>query len=80
MTVSTADDADRFRTANRAQPHARLHGAVRGQGAQEVLDERQGAAESSAPAGGVSVSASDLGRWIQIQLGHGRLPEGGRLF
>ncbi len=80
MTVSTADDADRFRTANRAQPHARLNGAVRGQGDQEVLDERQGSAESSAPAGGVSVSASDLGRWIQIQLGHGRLPEGGRLF
>lgn len=80
MRVSTSDDADRLRTANRVQPHARLNGAIRGLGDLQPLDERAGSGENSAPAGGVSTSASDLGRWIQIQLAHGKLPGGGRLY
>lgn len=80
MSGSTSDDTDRFRIADRAQPHARLDGPIRGLGRQEVLDERAGSGENSAPAGGVSTSPADLGRWIRIQLAHGRLPEGGRLF
>lgn len=80
MLGSTSDDADRFRTENRAWPHARLNGAIRGLGDQTALDERAGSGDNAAPAGGVSTSANDLGRWIQIQLAHGQLPEGGRLF
>lgn len=80
MFGSTSDDAERFRIANRAWPHARLNGAIRGLGDQVVLDERAGSGDNAAPAGGVSVTAADLGRWIQIQLAQGRLPEGGRLF
>ena len=80
MRDSTSDDADRFRTGNRAQPHARLTGVIRGLGDQEPLDEQAGSGANSAPAGGVSASPSDLGRWIEIQLAHGGLPEGGRLF
>lgn len=80
MLDSTSDDADRFRIDNRAWPHARLNGAIRGLGDQVVLDERAGSGDNAAPAGGVSVTAADLGRWIQIQLAQGRLPQGGRLF
>jgi hypothetical protein len=32
------------------------------------------------PAGGMALSANDLAQWLKIQLGHGALPGGGRLF
>ncbi|MDI9239820.1 serine hydrolase [Lysobacter sp. LF1] len=80
MNVSTTDDASRFATANRVQPHARMDGGMRGVGTQEVLDERRSLGSNAAPAGGVSSSAHDMGRWLSIQLAHGALPEGGRLF
>lgn len=84
MRVSTADDQAHFATANRAQPHARMDGGFRGIGTQEVLDERQGLGRNAAPAGGLSSSASDMARWLIIQLNHGLLPgekaDGKRLF
>lgn len=81
MLHSTGDDNLRFATPDRAQPHARLNGAFRGLGDQEVLDERDDLGRNAAPAGGLAVSANDMARWLLIQLGHGRLPEGDkRLF
>jgi CubicO group peptidase (beta-lactamase class C family) len=81
MLRATADDPPRFATENRAQPHARLNGGLRGIGDQQVLDERDGLARNAAPAGGLAISANDMARWLQIQLGAGKLPEGdGRLF
>lgn len=80
MTVSTADDVSHFATANRAQPHARMNGGLRGAGDQEMLDERDGLGRNAAPAGGLAMSAEDMARWIRIQLGEGALPEGGRLY
>ena len=80
MTVSTSDQDRRFATANRAFPHARLNGGLRGAGEIEHLDERDELGRSSAPAGGLSSSASDMARWLTIQLARGKLPEGGRLF
>lgn len=81
MLHSTSDDPPRFATEDRAQPHARLNGGLRGVGDQEVLDERDGLARNSAPAGGLAVSANDMTRWLLIQLAHGKLPESdGRLF
>ena len=36
---------------------------------------------NAAPAGGLAISANDFARWLLIQLGHGKLPDGdGRLF
>ena len=32
------------------------------------------------PAGGISVSAADLARWMQVQLARGTLPNDGRLY
>ncbi len=78
MSVSTTTDAARLATANRAQPHGRLNGAFRGIGDQEVLDERVTLGANAAPAGGLSSSATDMGRWLAIQLAHGALPGDGK--
>jgi CubicO group peptidase (beta-lactamase class C family) len=81
MLHSTSDEDQRFATVNRAQPHARMNGGLRGAGDQEVLDERDELGRNAAPAGGLAVSANDMARWLQIQLHHGSLPAGtGQLF
>ena len=80
MKNSTGDAVQRLATADRAFPHARIGGAVRGIGAQRVLDERDQLGQSSAPAGLLAISANDMSKWLQLQLAHGRLPDGGRLF
>jgi CubicO group peptidase (beta-lactamase class C family) len=81
MLHSTTDDEPRFATLNRAQPHARVHGVIRGVGEQVELNERDDLGRNAAPAGGLAVSANDLSRWLMIQLHAGRLPgTRGRLF
>ncbi len=76
MTSSTTTLEARFDTANRAWPHARLDGAFRGIGTQEVLDERDALGRNAAPAGGIASSANDMARWMLIQLAQGQLPDG----
>src|SRR3546814_19378349 len=57
-----------------------MEGGLSGAGHQELLDERDELGRNAAPAGGLAMSASDLARWLAIQLAHGKLPEGaGRL-
>jgi len=80
MLHSTSDEAHRFATANRASPHARTGGAIRGIGPLKLLDEHDNLAPASTPAGLLAISANDMARWLQIQLARGALPEGGRLF
>ncbi len=81
MSRSTSDDADPFRTSDRAHPHARLNGPFQGLGDMELLNEREGLGENASPAGGISTSANDIARWLQIQLRRGEFPGGtGRLF
>jgi len=82
MRTATSHEDDRFNTQNRAQPHARLDPRLRGLGAQQVLPEREGLGQVGAPAGGLSWSASDFARWLQVQLALGAAPggEGGRLW
>lgn len=80
MQDSVADSADRFASANRSWPHARLNGALRGAGDQQLLDERDELGRNGAPAGGLAMSARDMATWLRIQLAHGALPDGGRLF
>jgi CubicO group peptidase (beta-lactamase class C family) len=80
MLHSVTTSADRFREPDRVQPHARIHGAIRGLGDVSVLDEHANLGENAAPAGGIATSAADMSRWLLIQLAHGALPEGGRLF
>ncbi|MDB5670868.1 MAG: hypothetical protein JWO25_1827 [Alphaproteobacteria bacterium] len=83
MVNSTTRPARRLATVDRVKPHARLGGPIRGLGTLTVLDEKESSlGENSAPAGSsMMVSAQDMGRWLQIQLGHGKLPDSdGRLF
>ena len=76
MLHSTSDDDARFANANRAYPHARMDGGLRGVGHQEILDERDVLGKNSAPAGGLAISANDFARWVRIQLGGGKLVDG----
>ena len=71
MTSSVTEQKARFANPNRAVPHARLGGSVRGTGEQGALDERKTLGDNAAPAGGLSSSANDLAHWMQVQLGHG---------
>lgn len=81
MHTAVSDENDRFATANRVQPHARLDPRLRGLGAQQVLPEREGLGQVAAPAGGLSWSANDFARWMQVQLGRGALPgDGARVY
>src|SRR5579871_850444 len=80
MLDSTSDDEHRFADPDRAWPHARLNGPMRGLGDQQVLDEKDDLGKSTSPAGGISASAEDMAQWIKIQLGHGAITGGGRLY
>jgi CubicO group peptidase (beta-lactamase class C family) len=81
MLHSTSDNEAQFATADRAQPHARLNGGLRGIGDQSRLDERDDLGRTAAPAGGLAISANDMARWLLIQLDDGKLPGGNdRLF
>ncbi len=74
MGHSTTDEEARFATEDRAQPHARTSGALRGVGDQQRLDEHDDLGRSAAPAGGLAISANDMSRWLLIQLAGGKLP------
>lgn len=80
MTRSTTDSEPRFQTADRAFPHARASGQVRGLGPQQVLNERDELGRNASPAGGLAISANDMAKWLIVQLDHGKLPSGARLF
>jgi CubicO group peptidase (beta-lactamase class C family) len=80
MTDSTTTYEARYADPNHAYPHARVSGAIRGDGPNSVLDEHDELGRNAMPAGGLAMSADDLAQWLKIQLGHGALPGGGRLF
>jgi CubicO group peptidase (beta-lactamase class C family) len=81
MLHSTSDEDARFATPNRARPHARMSSGMRGAGNQELLDERDELGRNAAPAGGLSIGANDMARWLLIQLHAGELSgHSGRLF
>src|SRR3546814_2945772 len=82
MADAVSDETWCVATPDRAHPHGRSDGPVRGLGTQVVLPEREGLGQVAAPAGGLSSSANDLARWLQVQLAHGALPggEGKRLY
>ena len=80
MLEATADKERQLSIPNRAQPHGRVGGPVRGTGPIKLLDETDRLGQAGAPAGLIAASADDLARWLQIQLGHGAIPGGSRLF
>lgn len=80
MMDSAATYEARYASPNHAFPHARVSGIIRGDGANSVLDEHDELGRNAMPAGGLAMSAADLAQWLKIQLRHGALPGGGRLF
>ena len=64
--------------ANRVSLHERNSASLQGLGAQSVLN--RGEAVVIAPAGGINASASDLAKWMNVQLARGKLPDGKQLF
>jgi len=74
MDESTVSDAEFLATADRALPHSRADGPVAGLGTQKPLDAKAAISPNAAPAGGLSISADDMTRWLLTQLGRGRIP------
>jgi CubicO group peptidase (beta-lactamase class C family) len=80
LSTATSDEPTRLGTANRAYPHGRISGGIRGLGPLSQLDERDQLGAASTPAGLLAMSANDLAKWLNIQLSHGKTADGGRLF
>jgi CubicO group peptidase (beta-lactamase class C family) len=80
LSTATSDEPSRLGTANRAFPHGRVSGPIRGLGPLQLLDERDQLGAASTPAGLLAMSANDLSKWLNIQLSHGETANGGRLF
>ena len=80
MTQTTTDNERNFATENRAYPHARMNGGLRGAGDQQLLDERDDLGRNAAPTGGVASSANDLAKWLQVLQGAGTSATGKRIF
>jgi CubicO group peptidase (beta-lactamase class C family) len=80
LLTATSDEPSRLSTVNRAYPHGRVGGPVRGLAPQQLLDETDQLGAASTPAGLLAMSANDLAKWLTIQLSHGKTADGGRLF
>ena len=80
LLTATSDEPTRLATSNRAFPHGRNSGAVRGLGPLQLLDETDQLGAASTPAGLLAMSANDLAKWLKIQLARGKTENGGRLF
>ena len=59
--------------------HAKISSPVRGFGKQSVLTSVM-TGDAFAPAGALMSSANDMGKWLQVQLNHGVMPDGKSLF
>jgi CubicO group peptidase (beta-lactamase class C family) len=64
--------------ANKVALHERNDGPIQGVARQNIL--LHGEAAVIAPAGGINASATDLARWMNVQLAHGKLPDGKQIF
>ena len=73
MNNSTIGPAELAASRNRAEPHARIDGPVRGLGTQVKLGPESDLAPAAGPAGGLAISANDMTGWLQAQLGRGKI-------
>jgi CubicO group peptidase (beta-lactamase class C family) len=63
--------------ANRAWPHARASGAIRGEGPVVALAGPT-LLDNAAPAGAINAGIAELARWLELQLGRGLDPKTGK--
>jgi CubicO group peptidase (beta-lactamase class C family) len=82
MKDTVDSERDAMKSSNHVSLHARLGGVMRGVGGtMQVLPKESGSVEhNAAPAGAINASAVDMARWMQVQLAHGAMPDGKRLF
>ncbi len=80
MAGATGELATFWAMPNRALPHARFGGVVRGTGTMRGLDEHDQLPQAAAPAGLIAASATDMARWLQVQLSGGVAADGTRVF
>ena len=78
MNNSTASQSQLAASPNRAEPHARIDGPIRGLGTQVKLGAEADLAPAAAPAGGLAISANDMTKWLQAQLGRGKIASTGQ--
>src|SRR6476661_2209644 len=74
MSHSTDSVADYLANPNHARLHSRSGGAIQGLGTQTALNNDATISQNAAPAGGLAISANDMGRWLLTQLGRGKIP------
>lgn len=74
MDESTVSGQEFHATENRAHAHSRSDGPIVGLGAQKPLDAGATISPNAAPAGGLSISAEDMTRWLLTQLNRGKIP------
>ena len=79
MPDATATSGEIGPNANRAWPHIRTGGAVRGMGDMKPMPSVE-LIDNAGPAGSINASAVDMSKWLQVQLSRGVLPNGKRLF
>ena len=72
MSGSAVSYVDALQHGNVATPHARIAGEVR------PVDPF--ASDNTNPAGGIVASATDMAKWMIVQLDSGRVAQGARLF
>ncbi len=72
MTGSNVRHSAAAEGGNLASPHARVEGKVR--------PIRPFASDNTNPAGGINSSATDIAKWMRVQLSGGKLADGTRLF
>ena len=68
MTTSNVRHSDATKGGNVATPHARVDGTVR-----PILPFDS---DNTNPAGGINSNATDMAKWMIVQLDEGRLPDG----
>ncbi len=80
LPVGMADTHTNYDAAapNEVSLHERNGGPIQGVGPQKILT--RGEAHVLAPAGGINASATDLARWMNVQLARGKLANGQPLF
>jgi hypothetical protein len=79
MRDATATSGEIGPNANRAWPHIRTGGAVRGLGDMKPMVGVE-LIDNAGPAGSINASALDMSKWLQVQLSRGVMPDGKRLF
>ena len=72
MTASSVRHSAASAGGNIAAPHAEVNGKVR---PIAPFDS-----DNTNPAGGINSNADDMAKWLMVQLAHGRLADGSRLF